>query len=106
MHNQELNELTKRNRQLLDQWTRTDIECNKVSEELHLTTGRLEQLRNENANFRAEKKIWEVSKQRNQSIDAELFVERSRPLGGGEQDIDYGAISSFRSHEQRTENAQ
>lgn len=67
MHNQELNELTKRNRQLLDQWTRTDIECNRVSgrvtEDLHLITGRLEQLRNENANLRAEKKIWEVSKQ-------------------------------------------
>ena len=65
MHNQELDELTKRNRQLLDQWTRTDIECNRVSEDLHLATGRLEQLRNENANLRAEKKIWEVSKQRN-----------------------------------------
>jgi nucleoprotein TPR len=62
MHNQELGELTKRNRQLLDQWTRTDIECNRVSEDLHLATGRLEQLRNENANLRAEKNIWEVSK--------------------------------------------
>lgn len=106
MHNQELNELTKRNRQLLDQWTRTDIECNRVSEDLHLTTARLEQLRNENANLRAEKKIWEVSKQRNQSIDTDIFVECSRPLGGGEQNIDYGEVSSFRSHEQRTENAQ
>ena len=84
MHNQELNELTKRNRQLLDQWTRTDIECNRVSEDLHLTTGRLEQLRNENANLRAEKKIWEVSRQRNYSTDADILVERSKPLGGGE----------------------
>jgi nucleoprotein TPR len=67
MHNQELNELTKRNRQLLDQWTRADIECNRVSEDLHLNTGRLEQLRNENANLRAEKKIWEVSKHKESS---------------------------------------
>ena len=65
MHNQELDELTKRNRHLLDQWTRADIECNRVSEDLHLTTGRLEQLRNENANLRAEKNIWEVGRQRN-----------------------------------------
>lgn len=107
MHNQELNELTKRNRQLLDQWTRTDIECNRVSEDLHLTTGRLEQLRNENANLRAEKKIWEVSKHKETSrLMLIFFVERSRALGGGEQNIDYGEISSFRSHEQRTENAQ
>ena len=34
------------------------------------------------------------------------MVERSSPLGGGEQNIDYGEISSFRSHEQRTENEQ
>ena len=88
MHNQELNELTKRNRQLLEQWTRTDIECNRVSEDLHLTTGRLEQLRNENANLRAEKKIWEVSKyQKNsglmlillQSVQGRL-VEENRTL--------------------------
>ena len=65
MHNQELNELTKQNQQLLDQWIRTDIECNRVSEDLHLTTGQLEQLRNKNANLRAEKNIWEVSRQRN-----------------------------------------
>ena len=67
MHNQELDELTKRNRQMLDQWTRSDIECNRISEDLHLTTGRLEQLRNENANLRAEKKIWEVSKHKETS---------------------------------------
>ena len=95
MHNQELDELTKRNRQLLDQWTRTDIECNRVSEDLHLATGRLEQLRNENANFRAEKNIWEVGKQINRSIDANIFAERSRSLGRGEQNIGYGEISSF-----------
>ena len=62
MDKQELSELSKGKRQLLDQWARMDIECNKVSEDLHLATGRIEQLRNENANLRAEKKIWEVSK--------------------------------------------
>lgn len=62
MDKQELSELSKRNRQLLDQWARMDMECNRVSEDLHLATGQIEQLRNENANFRAEKKIWEVSK--------------------------------------------
>ena len=108
MHNQELNELTKRNRQLLDQWTRMDIECNRVSEDLHLTTGRLEQLRNENANLRAEKKIWEVNKNKqiDYNVHANIFIERSRSSGGGEQNIGYGEISSFRSHEQRAENAQ
>ena len=95
MHNQELNELTKRNRQLLEQWTRIDIECSRVSEDLHLATGRLEQLRNDNANLRAEKKIWEVSKRINKSTDTNISVECSRPLGGGEQNISYGEISSF-----------
>ena len=95
MHNQELDELTKRNRQLLEQWTRMDIECNRVSEDLHVATGRLEQLRNENANLRAEKKIWEVSRRIDRSTDTNIFVERSRSLGGGEQNIVYGEISSF-----------
>jgi nucleoprotein TPR len=52
--------LTKRNQNLYDQYTRVDIECNRVSEDLLSANNRVEQLRNESANLRAEKKIWEV----------------------------------------------
>lgn len=61
MHARELEDLTKRNQQLFDQWTRIDIECNRATEDLQVANGRVEQLRNECANLRAEKKIWEVS---------------------------------------------
>lgn len=60
LQNQELNDLTKRNQQLFDQWTRVDVECGRVSEDLRVANARLEQLRNECANLRAEKGIWEV----------------------------------------------
>ena len=60
MRGRELDELTKRNQQLFDQLTRVDIECSRATEDLHIATGRIEQLRNECANLRAEKKIWEV----------------------------------------------
>lgn len=63
MHGRELDELTKRNQQLFDQLTRVDIECSRATEDLHIATGRIEQLRNECANLRAEKKIWEVGDQ-------------------------------------------
>lgn len=56
----EVENLSKRNNQLQDQWTRLDIECNRLSEDLQVATGRIEQLRNENANLRAEKDIWQV----------------------------------------------
>lgn len=58
--NREIDNLTKRNQQLYDQYTRIDIECNRVTEDLITSNGRLEQLRNECANLRAEKNIWEV----------------------------------------------
>ena len=60
LHIRDLDNLTKRNQQLYDQYTRIDIQCNRAQEELTVATGRVEQLRNENANLRAEKKIWEV----------------------------------------------
>lgn len=60
MRGRDLDELTKRNQQLFDQLTRVDIECSRATEDLHIATGRIEQLRNESANLRAEKKIWEV----------------------------------------------
>jgi nucleoprotein TPR len=60
MQSRELDDLTKRNSQLYDRYTRTDIECNRVTEDFLAANGRIEQLRNECANLRAEKKIWEV----------------------------------------------
>lgn len=56
----ELDNLSKRNQQLYDQYTRIDIECNRATEDFLAATSRIEQLRNECANLRAEKKIWEV----------------------------------------------
>lgn len=60
MQNRELDNLSRRNQDLYDQYTRIDIECNRVSEDLIAAKGVAEQLRNECANLRAEKRIWEV----------------------------------------------
>jgi nucleoprotein TPR len=60
LHTRDLENLTKRHQQLYDQYTRIDIQCNRTQEELTEATGRVEKLRNENANLRAEKTIWEV----------------------------------------------
>lgn len=60
LQNQELNDLTKRNQRLFDQWTCVDVECGQISEDLRVANARLEQVRNECANLRAEKGIWEV----------------------------------------------
>lgn len=59
--NRELDNLGRRNQDLYNKYTRIDIECNRVSEDLIVSKGVAEQLRNECANLRAEKKIWEVS---------------------------------------------
>jgi nucleoprotein TPR len=64
MRNRELDTLTKRNQQIYDQYTRCDIECKHALEDLLSANGRIEQLRNECANLRAEKAIWGVSKLR------------------------------------------
>ena len=61
MQAKQLDTLSRRNQELYDQYTRIDIECNRVSEDLLSATTTIEQLRNEAANLRAEKKIWEVS---------------------------------------------
>jgi len=61
VHNLEIDELSKRNAHLNEQNVRLDIECGRLSDDLQVSLGRLEQLRNECANLRAEKKIWEVS---------------------------------------------
>ncbi|KAJ4482315.1 hypothetical protein J3R30DRAFT_3402901 [Lentinula aciculospora] len=77
LQNQELNDLTKRNQQLLDQWTRVDVECGRVTEDLHVASGRVEQLRNECANLRAEKGIWEGIQSRLVEENKSLSMERS-----------------------------
>jgi nucleoprotein TPR len=56
----DLDDLTKRNRDLYERFTTVDIECNRVTEYLIAANGQIDQLRNECANLRAEKKIWEV----------------------------------------------
>ena len=61
LQSRELDNLSKRNQRLYDQYTRIDIECNRATEDFLAATSRTEQLRNECANLRAEKKIWEVS---------------------------------------------
>lgn len=60
IHGTNLEELNKRNRILQDQNVRLEIECNRLTDELEVHMTRVEQLRNESANLRAEKKIWEV----------------------------------------------
>ena len=56
-----MDDLTKRNRDLYERFTAVDIECSRVTDDLITANGRMDQLRNECANLRAEKKIWEVS---------------------------------------------
>jgi predicted nuclease with TOPRIM domain len=57
----DLDDLTKRNRDLYERFTAVDIECSRVSEDLIAANGQIDQLRNECANLRAEKRIWEVN---------------------------------------------
>ena len=60
MQNRDLDSLSLRNQLLHDQQTRLDIDRQGVINELAVTKSDLDQLRNEAANLRAEKKIWEV----------------------------------------------
>ncbi|KAG2088543.1 uncharacterized protein F5147DRAFT_789372 [Suillus discolor] len=57
LHTRDLDNLTKRNQQLYDRYIRIDIECNQAQQELSEANSRVKQLRNENANLRAKKKI-------------------------------------------------
>ncbi|KZT67236.1 hypothetical protein DAEQUDRAFT_729270 [Daedalea quercina L-15889] len=77
VQSRELDSLSKRNQDLYDQYMRIDIECNRVSEELLVATGHLEQMRNECANLRAEKKIWQSVQGRLEEENRILTVERS-----------------------------
>lgn len=57
----EIESLAKRNQHILEKFTRADIECHRFTEDLLAANAKLDQLRNESANLRAEKNIWEVS---------------------------------------------
>lgn len=59
-YDRDLAALNKRYQDAYDRFTRAEIESNRATEELQVVTGRLEQLRNDCANLKAEKKIWEV----------------------------------------------
>ncbi|KAL4250041.1 hypothetical protein ABKN59_004926 [Abortiporus biennis] len=78
IQSQELDNLSKRNQELYDQYTRIDIECNRVSEDLLSAKSSAETLRNECANLRAEKKIWESSQARLVDENKTLSMERSQ----------------------------
>jgi nucleoprotein TPR len=60
LQSRDLDNLNKRSQKMIDQYTRMDIECHRATEDLLVANGRIEQLRNECANLRAEKNIWEV----------------------------------------------
>ncbi|EGN98500.1 hypothetical protein SERLA73DRAFT_169454 [Serpula lacrymans var. lacrymans S7.3] len=77
MQSRELDNFSKRNQQLYDQFTRIDIECNRASEDLLVERGHVEQLRNECANLRAEKKIWESVQGRLVDENKSLAIERA-----------------------------
>jgi nucleoprotein TPR len=57
----DLEGVTKRYRDLFERFTTVDIECSRVTEELFAAHGQIDQVRNECANLRDEKKIWEAS---------------------------------------------
>ncbi|KAH9948873.1 hypothetical protein B0H21DRAFT_731535 [Amylocystis lapponica] len=73
----EMSNLTKRNQHLYDSYTRLDIECNRVTEDLMTSNSLLEKARNECANLRAEKRIWESIQGRLVEENKALAVERS-----------------------------
>ncbi|KAI0693206.1 hypothetical protein BC835DRAFT_1276339 [Cytidiella melzeri] len=78
MQSRDLENLQRRNQELHDQNTRIDIQCNRFSEDLLLATSQIEQLRNEGANLRAEKKIWESVQTRLVEENKSLAMERSQ----------------------------
>ena len=70
----DLDDVSKRNRDLYERFTAVDIECNRVTEDLVAANGKMDQLRNECANLRAEKRIWEVSIQHLRSWEAVFLL--------------------------------
>ncbi|KAI0081625.1 hypothetical protein K474DRAFT_1635534 [Panus rudis PR-1116 ss-1] len=78
MQSREVDNLARRNQEMYDQYTRVDIEFSRVSEDLLSVKSVAEQLRNECANLRAEKKIWESVQSRLVEENRTLSVERSQ----------------------------
>ncbi|KAH9056279.1 hypothetical protein EDB87DRAFT_1637584 [Lactarius vividus] len=73
----DFDDVTKRNRDLYERFTAVDIECNRVTEDLVAANGKIDQLRNECANLRAEKRIWESVEGRLVEENKALSMERS-----------------------------
>ncbi|KAG6376921.1 hypothetical protein JVT61DRAFT_953 [Boletus reticuloceps] len=78
MQSRDLDSLALRNQQLYDQQLRLDIDRERVMDELAGTKSDLEQLRNEAANLRAEKKIWGNVQNRLVEENKNLATERSQ----------------------------
>ncbi|KAG6330667.1 hypothetical protein ID866_8422 [Astraeus odoratus] len=78
LQSRDLDNLVSRNQQMYDQQTRLDIDRDRVMEELASTKGDLEHLRNEAANLRAEKRIWESVQSRLVEENKTLSVERGQ----------------------------
>ncbi|KAF8843385.1 hypothetical protein BDN67DRAFT_924393 [Paxillus ammoniavirescens] len=78
LQSRDLDNLAVRNQQLYDQQTRLDIDRERVMDELATTKSDYDQLRNEAANLRAEKKIWESVQSRLIEENKNLAVERSQ----------------------------
>lgn len=78
LQSRDLDKLTIRNQQLYDQQIRLDIDKERVMDELAMAKSDLEQLRNEAANLRAEKKIWESVQTRLIEDNKALSVERAQ----------------------------
>jgi nucleoprotein TPR len=103
----EIESLAKRHQYLLEKFTRADIECHKFTEDLLTANAKLDQLRNESANLRAEKKIWEVSQLLNaphfmlkmfQGVQGRL-VEENRTLA-----VERSHLSDLMANVQRMHN--
>jgi nucleoprotein TPR len=56
----EIEGFAKRDQHLQEKLARADIDCHRLAEDLLAANAKVDQLRNESANLRAEKKIWEV----------------------------------------------
>lgn len=77
MQSQNIESLIKSNQELHDQHTRAEMECHRVSDDLLSSTSLIDQLRNEIANLRAEKQIWESVQARLVDENKSLAIERS-----------------------------
>ncbi|KAI6151410.1 hypothetical protein EDD17DRAFT_1636802 [Pisolithus thermaeus] len=78
LQSRDLDKLTIRSQHLYDQQIRLDIDKERVMDELATAKSDLERLRNEVANLRAEKKIWESVQTRLIEDNKALSVERAR----------------------------